>query len=115
MQYPATFAGPPRLMRTMLRSLLAAVVLALLLAPPAHAAKKPYAVESSRGPTLADGDRYAAWVHAGAVRVLDEQTGITASFPLPADCRPCSSVLHGPCELVAYRGKFDAVSGKIVR
>jgi hypothetical protein len=79
----------------MLRSLLAAAVVALLSAPSAHAAKRPYAVESSSAFTLADGDRYAAWVHAGAVRVLDEQTGTTASFPLPADCRPPNAIGAG--------------------
>src|SRR4051812_1033622 len=78
----------------MLRSLLA-VGFALLLAPGAQAAPRPYAVESSSDLTLADGDRYAAWVHAGAVRVMDEQTGTTASFPLPADCRPPSAIGAG--------------------
>jgi hypothetical protein len=26
-----------------------------------------------------------------------------------------SSALHGPCQTAAYRGEFDAVSGKIAR
>jgi hypothetical protein len=104
MQYPATFAPLLRLLKMMPRSLLLAVAVLLLLAPAAHGASRPYAVESATAAgTLADGDRYAAWVHAGAIRVLDEQTGTTASFPLPADCRPPSAI--GAGVLAAICGK----------
>jgi len=53
----------------------------------AAALAAPHAVESGRSLTLADGDRYAAWVHGANVRVLDEQTQRTSSVPMPADCR----------------------------
>jgi len=53
----------------------------------AAALAAPHVVESGRAPTVADGDRYAAWVHGANVRVLDEQTQRTASVPLPAGCR----------------------------
>jgi hypothetical protein len=46
----------------------------------------PHVVESGKAPTVADGDRYAAWVHGANVRVLDEQTQRTSSVPLPAGC-----------------------------
>jgi hypothetical protein len=78
------------------RSLLLVLLVLLLAAPPARAAIGPYAVESSTaGETLADGDRYASWVHDGVVRVLDEQTGTTASFPLPAECRVPGAIGDG--------------------
>jgi hypothetical protein len=47
----------------------------------------PHAVESGKDFTLADGNRYAAWVHGANVRVLDEETGTTSSVPLPRECR----------------------------
>jgi len=68
--------------------MLGVLIAAALAAAPASAAQGPYKVESATGgTTLADGDRYAAWVHNGAVRVLDEQTRTTTSLPLPAECR----------------------------
>ena len=53
---------------------------------PAGAVERgPYNVESATsGRTLADSDRFAAWVNKGAVRVLDEQTRTTNSIPLTA-------------------------------
>src|SRR3954467_8580504 len=57
---------------------------ALLLAA---ALAAPHAVESGKEFTLADGDRYAAWVHGASVRVLDVESGTTSSLPLPAECR----------------------------
>jgi hypothetical protein len=59
-------------------------MLATLMIAAALAA--PHAVESSTGFTVTDGDRYAAWVHAGQVRLLDEETQTTSSVPLPAGC-----------------------------
>lgn len=53
-------------------------------------------VESATiGGTLSDGDRYAAWVRGPQIRVLDEQTGKVASFPIPAGCRAPSALGAG--------------------
>ncbi len=59
-----------------------------------------YAVEAGKGLTLADGDRYAAWVHGANVRVLDEETRTTASVPMPADCRTPDALGDGQLAFV---------------
>ena len=44
-------------------------------------------VESlTSGQTVSDGVRYVSWTHGTDVRVLDDQTGTVASFPLPRRC-----------------------------
>ena len=76
----------------------------LMLAAPASAAHGPYKVESAtRGRTLADGDRYAAWVNSGAVRVLDEHTQTTTGIPLPAECRPPGAIGAGTLATICGR------------
>jgi len=62
----------------------------------AAALAAPHLVESGKAPTVADGDRYAAWVHGANVRVLDEQTQRTASVPLPAHFRRYAIDLSQP-------------------
>ncbi len=69
----------------------------------AAALAAPHAVETGKGLTRADGDRYAAWVHGANVRVLDEETGTTSSVPMPADCRVPDALGDG--QLVFVCGK----------
>lgn len=79
-----------------MRTLVMVVALVLLSAGEARAAGKVQRVESAtRGGTLADGDRYAAWVRGPLLRVLDEHSGNVASFPIPRECRPPGAIGAG--------------------
>ena len=63
------------------------VLLALALPAVASASDQVKTVESlTSGQTVSDGVRYVSWTHGTDVRVLDDQTGTVASFPLPAGC-----------------------------
>ena len=79
-----------------MRILVMVVALVVLSAGEARAATKVQRVESAtRGGTLADGDRYAAWVRGPLLRVLDEQSGTVTSFPIPPECRPPGAIGAG--------------------
>jgi hypothetical protein len=82
-----------------------AIAAVLILANPAGAAERgPYGVESGTGGrTLADGDRYVAWLRHGVVRVLDEQTRTTTAIPLPAECRPPGALGAGALVTICGR------------
>jgi hypothetical protein len=79
----------------MLRSLVVAALLAVAAPATAHAAAAVEVETATEGQTLSDGDRFAAWTHDGAVRVLDETTQATASFPLPAGCHAPAAIGDG--------------------
>ena len=79
-----------------MRILVMVVALVVLSAGEARAATKVQRVESAtRGGTLTDGDRYAAWVRGPLLRVLDEQSGTVTSFPIPSECRPPGAIGAG--------------------
>lgn len=68
------------------RFLLGALIV-LLTPAAASASDHVKTVESlTSGQTVSDGVRYVSWTHGVDVRVLDDQTGTVASFPLPAGC-----------------------------
>ena len=69
----------------------------------AAALAAPHVVESGKGLTITDGDRYAAWVHGANVRVLDEETQRTSSVPMPVECRTPDALGGG--KLVFVCGK----------
>ncbi len=72
-------------------------VLAVLALPVASAsATGVVQVESSTsGQTVSDGARYVSWTVGADVRVLDDQSGAVASYPLPAGCRAPSALGRG--------------------
>jgi hypothetical protein len=70
-------------------------VLALPLAS-ASAADSVKQVESSTsGQAVSDRVRYVSWTVGTGVRVLDDQSGAVASYPLPAGCRAPSALGRG--------------------
>ena len=77
----------------MKRSLPLSLVALLALPAPAGAADRyPQLETATSGYTVSDGERYVAWIHAPSVRVLDDETGKLASYPLPPDCSRLSTL-----------------------
>jgi hypothetical protein len=85
--------------------MLSALMLAAALVHPVEPA--------TAGGTLSDGDRYAAWTNGAQVRVLDEQTGVTASVALAPGCRAPDALGAGALAFVCGKGfkTFDVASG----